>query len=426
MDGKCFPVSGPRTATEKIDYARLIDRDRIHGSLYTSEAVFRDEMDKIFSRGWVFVGHESEIPNPGDYIARNLGLEPAILLRNREGEVRVFSNRCMHRGNKLCIREKGSAKALTCDYHGWTFSLNGDLVGVPYPGGFEKDKALFGLNRPAKVESYQGFVFTTFNPESISLDEHLGHAKALIDRAVSMSPNGKIDLKAGWVKQHYSANWKMLPENDTDGYHANHVHSSFLRVFRSQYDAINHKEEERLSRIIDWGQGHTAIDASTAYQRPYEWLGVTEDRVADYTKLMVAAYGEEKARRITTDGPPHAVVFPNLFLGELNIVIFQPISANEAVQWHTPMLLDGVPDSFNSRIIRQSEAAMGPSAFLLADDSVISERQQIALSGHSGWLDLSRGLNREREEEGVIMSHISDETTNRGFWRHYLKVMGEQ
>ena len=93
------------------------------------------------------------------------------------------------------------------------------------------------------------------------------------------------------------------------------------------------------------------------------------------------------------------------------------------MKWHTPLLLDGVPDKFNERIIRQSEAAMGPSAFLLADDQVISERQQLALQGQSGWLDLSRGLNREVKKDGVITSHISDETTNRGFWNHYLKVM---
>jgi phenylpropionate dioxygenase-like ring-hydroxylating dioxygenase large terminal subunit len=426
MDRKCIPVVDERTVSARIDYAKLIEKDRIHSSVYTSDAIFQDEMEKIFARGWVFVGHDSEIPNPGDYICRTIGVEPTIMLRNRQGEIRVFSNRCMHRGNKLCSREKGSAKALTCDYHGWTFSLDGDLVGVPYPGGFEKDKGMFGLHRPAKVESYGGFVFATFNPSSISLEEHLGHAKHLIDRAVSMSPTGRIKLTAGWVKQHYSANWKMLPENDTDGYHANYVHSSFLRVFPSQYDVIKNKEEERQSRIIDWGQGHTAIDASVMYREPYEWLGVKPEKVAEYTRLMTEAYGAEKATKITIDGPPHAVVFPNLFLGEMNIVIFQPISANESVQWHTPLLLEGAPDDFNSRIIRQSEAAMGPSAFLLADDSVISERQQQALSGHGGWLELSRGLNRESESDGVIMSHVSDETSNRGFWRHYRKVMGEE
>lgn len=420
MHAQTVPQS---TYTPPIDYRSLIQRDRIHGNLYTNEAIFREEMEKIFYKGWVFIGHDSEVPKAGDYITRTVGLEPVLMLRNRENEVRVFSNRCMHRGNKLCSRESGNKRVLTCEYHGWSFSLDGELKAVPYPAGFEKDKSTLSLRRPARVESYQGFVFATFNPDACSLEEHLGKAKALIDRVVMMSPTGKINFGAGWIRQQYFANWKMLPENDTDGYHAGHVHSSFLQVFRSQYDAIRDREEERLAQIVDWGNGHGAIDASPMYKRPFEWLGTTEEKVADYTALMNTAYGEEKARKMLIDGPPHAVIFPNLFLGEMNIVMFQPISAGECVQWHTPLLLDGVPEKFNERIIRQSEGAMGPSAFLLADDQVISERQQMALQGHSEWLDISRGLSREVKKDGVIRSHISDETSNRGFWQHYLTVM---
>ena len=405
------------------DYRALVQRDRIHGSLYTNDAIFQDEMEKIFYKGWVFIGHDSEVPDPGDYITRTVGLEPVLMVRNREGEVRVFSNRCMHRGNKLCSRESGNKRAFTCEYHGWTFSLDGDLKAVPYAGGFDKDMAEFALRRPARVESYQGFVFATFNPDACTLDEHLGKAKGLIDRVAMMSPTGKVRLNGGWVRHKYAANWKMLPENDTDGYHAGHVHVSVLQVFRSQYDAIKGREEERLSQVVDWGNGHGAIDAAPMYTRPFEWLGTTEEKVADYAELMRKAYGPDKAQQILVDGPPHAVIFPNLFLGEMNIVIFQPTATGECVQWHTPLLLEGVPDKFNERIIRQSEGALGPSAFLLADDQVISERQQMALQGHAGWMDLSRGLNREVEKDGVITSHISDETTNRGFWQHYLKVM---
>ena len=405
------------------DLRSLIKPDRVHGSLYTSETIFRAEMEKIFHRGWVFVGHDSEVPEAGDYVTRTVGLEGVILLRDRQGSVRVFSNRCMHRGNRLCNRDRGHVRALTCDYHGWTFSLEGDLKSVPYPAGLTRDRAELALKTPAKVESYRGFVFATFNAEAVPLHEHLGRARLLIDRAVDLSPVGRIKLSAGWVRQRFFSNWKMLPENDTDGYHAGHVHASFLRVFRSQYDAIMEREEERRSTVVDWGGGHVAIDASPMYDRPFQWLGTSEDRVKDYRSLMDEAYGEEAAHRMLTDGPPHVVIFPNLFLGEMNIVMFQPISAGESIQWHTPLLLEGAPDSLNERILRQSEAAMGPSAFLLADDQVISERQQIALRGRADWLDLSRGVEREKVHEGVRRSHISDETTNRGFWRHYLKVM---
>jgi len=108
----------------------------------------------------------------------------------------------------------------------------------------------------------------------------------------------------------------------------------------------------------------------------------------------------------------------------MNIVIFEPRGPNECVQWHTPLLLGGVSDAVNDRIMRQSEGALGPSAFLLADDGVISERQQIALRSGQAWLDLSRGEQREIvEADGSRIGHVTDETTNRGFWHHYRKVM---
>jgi hypothetical protein len=153
------------------------------------------------------------------------------------------------------------------------------------------------------------------------------------------------------------------------------------------------------------------------------WLGTTEEKMPQYVAAMRAAFGAEEATRRLTEGPAHAAIFPNLFLGEMNIGIFQPLSVDECVLWHTPMLLDGVPDEVNTRIVRQSVAAMGPASFLLADDSIISERQQTAAGGLGGWLDLSRGNSRERRRVTAVVGHISDETTNRGFWAHYLKAM---
>jgi len=414
VDGSA--LSGP-------DYASLVGAGRVHGSLYTDPAVFAEELEKIFYGGWVFVGHESEIPAPGDYVCRALGLEPVILLRANDGVVRVHSNRCTHRGNMLCRSESGRAKLLKCDYHGWTFSLEGELLGVPFPDGFCADKAERSLRGAAQVASYRGFVFATFNPRAGSLESHLGAGAALIDRAVGVSPLSRIRLGAGWVKHRMACNWKMLPENATDGYHAAITHASFFEAFRTHYDSHMHSESARLSLARDWGGGHAELDFTGRYRRPLEWLGTTEERAARYVADMVAARGEPAARSVLTEGPPHATIFPNLFLGELNIVMFQPLSATECVQWHTPMLLEGVEEGLNMRIIRQSEGAMGPSGFLLADDGVISERAQAALQGRSGWLDISRGLNRQATEKGALTSHSTDEVNNRAFWKHYRTVM---
>lgn len=410
-----------------IDYNNLIQSDRIHGGLYTRQDVFDDEMEKIFYGNWVFIGHSSEIPNKGDYVCRPIANEPLVMVRNNNDEIKVVVNRCSHRGNMMCVQAKGSAKFLKCLYHGWVFSLDGDLLDVPGPKGFTKDKADFPL-QTLRTESYQGFVFATFNPDVVPLKKHLGLATQLIDRSVEMSPSGQINLSAGWVKHKFAGNWKMLPENDTDGYHVQFVHSSMAKVIDSDYSDVITDPDEDISAITrGWGGGHSELDFSPAYKEPLQWLGAPANRFPDYVRDMAATYGEERSQQIMIDGPPHATIFPNLFLGEMNIVIIQPVSVNECVQWHTPMLLDGVPEALNNKFIRQSEAAMGPSSLVLADDGIISERQQIALQGHSAWLELSRGVERETSDaQGNRVGRVSDEVTNRSFWQHYQSVMSSE
>jgi hypothetical protein len=127
------------------------------------------------------------------------------------------------------------------------------------------------------------------------------------------------------------------------------------------------------------------------------------------------------------EGPAHALIFPNLFLGETNIAIVQPVGPEECVHWHTPMFLKGVPE-FNSRLLRMAEAGMGPASFLMPDDLIVAGRNQVGLQARTApWLLLARGLNRESvDADGRTVSHVTDETTNRGFWRHYRAVMSEE
>ncbi len=427
MDSDTFVAASRAEAADRnpVNYEGLIQNDRIHGRLYVDKGIYEDELRKIFYGGWVFVGHDSEVPKAGDFVCRSIGREPVIMLRGNDGQIRIHSNRCTHRGNTICSIEKGSAKVLACDYHGWTFSLSGELLVVPHMGGFCRNKADLALRGPALVESYRGFVFASFNPNIIPLKEHLGRAAGMIDRAADMSPVGRLRLNAGWMKQSLVANWKMLPENSTDGYHTPFLHASFFQVFRSQYDATTAPEGKRVAEIRDLGGGHAEVNFVPRYKRILEWLGSSEDKMPEYVGQMLEAYGEQRGRKLMFEGPPHATVFPNLFLAEGNIVIFQPVSADSCVQWHTPMLLEGADDKINTRLLRQSEAALGPSSFLLADDAAVFERQQLALRGLPDWMDISRGLNREECVDGVTTSFATDEVSNRGFWQHYLKLMGQ-
>jgi phenylpropionate dioxygenase-like ring-hydroxylating dioxygenase large terminal subunit len=123
------------------------------------------------------------------------------------------------------------------------------------------------------VAAYRGFVFASLAPEGFALAEHLGPATRLIDRSCDLSPEGEIELTAGWVRHRCAANWKMLPENDSDGYHLGFVHRSMFMTIRSQYQRVVGDERAIKAVIRDWGQGHIEIDWSPGYQGPFEWFG---------------------------------------------------------------------------------------------------------------------------------------------------------
>lgn len=412
----------------EINVETLVHDDKIHASLYTDPHIFEQELEKIFYRVWVFVGHDSEVPEPGDYVTRQIGRQPVLMVRDKAGAVSVFLNRCAHRGTLVCPAESGNARAFTCPYHGWTYDLSGQLTGVPFPGAYGPDfnKGDHHLPRVARCDSYRGFVFASLSPEGPSLADHLGIASRLIDRACDLSPEGELDLSAGWVKHRYMSNWKMIPENDTDGYHLGFVHRSVLRSAGSQYQLFIGEESGNKGLLRDWGNGHTEIEFSPGYKQPFEWFGGAPDKYAAYLAQLEHSCGKTEADRRVFEGPPHALIFPNLFLAEMNIALFYPLDAEEAIQWHTPMFLKGVPE-LNTRLLRQSEAAMGPASFLLPEDITIASRNQAGLHARQPeWLDLSRGRNREYvDEAGRVVSHFTDEVTNRAFWKHYRTLMAQ-
>jgi nitrite reductase/ring-hydroxylating ferredoxin subunit len=419
----------PAPGTAAIDYKALVQDDRIHASLYTDPRIFEDEMDRIFARGWVFVGHASEVPRPGDWVTRTLGREPVVMVRGRDGAIHVLVNRCMHRGTMLCQGDRGTtSRSLTCPYHGWSYDLDGTLLGVPYPGGYAGfDKSAYGLRHAARVDSYRGFVFACLDAAAPTLAEHLGHATKLIDRSCDLSPQGEVELTAGWVRHRCAANWKALPENDSDGYHLGFVHMALFRTVQMQYQRVVGDEKAIKAVIRDWGRGHIEIDWSPGYTGLFEWFGGASGPLVErFVAALERRDGPEVARRRVVEGPAHALIFPNLFLGETNIAIVEPVSPEVCVHWHTPMFLKGVPE-FNGRLLRMAEAGMGPASFLMPEDLIIAARNQRGLHARGAeWLLLSRGLNRETvDADGRTVSHVTDESTNRGLWQHYRTVMSQ-
>ena len=408
------------------DFNQLIEPTRVHSRLYTDPMIFREELERIWYRTWVYVGHESEIPSNNDYVTKSIGPTPVIMVRDKAGEIRLLLNKCPHRGNQLCAYKSGNAKAFVCPYHAWTFSNSGDLMGYALPDGYEGvSKVGVGLGRVPRIASYRGFVFGSMAGDGCSLEEHLGGAKAAIDQLCDNSPTGEIDLTAGFLQHRTKANWKFLTENETDGYHPGSVHGSVFQVTNSGIGELYSKNSSALTR--DYGNGHTEFDLRPEWRKldqPLAWFGTTSDRLPEYVTAMNAAYGSERARQIMIDGSPHTMIFPNLFIAEIQIFVLQPVAVDESIQHVTAVQFKGAPD-INRRLRQQTMGSVGPAGLLLADDTEMYERN------HRGagildpeWLVLSRGLHRERRDEnGFLVAHSTDEVPQRGIWRHYLHLM---
>jgi phenylpropionate dioxygenase-like ring-hydroxylating dioxygenase large terminal subunit len=415
---------------EGFDPLRVVQPDRVHGSAYTSREIFDLELERIFGRGWVYVAHASEIPEPGDFVTRRMGHEPVIVCRGKDGEIRVFANRCTHRGNRLCTADAGNAKSFQCPYHGWTFTNEGRLSAVPMKNGyadrFDDLRSELGLVPAARTDAYRGFVFASLAPDGPSLLEHLGNATTAIDRLLALSPTGELRLGAGWMKHEQLANWKMAMENNVDGYHALFTHASVYEAVRPA--KVSHQPSKVKVLVRDMGHGHSEIDYSREYthlDEEFVWFGrIPREKLPHYVAAMESRYGPEQTHRSLVIGPPHTLVFPNLFLAEMNIMTVEPIAPDRTIAYTTPALLDGAPE-VNRRMLRRTEGAMGPAGFLIADDGEIAARNQRGLAARQPeWVTLSRGIESdELEESGVINTDKSAETPQRGFWREWARVM---
>lgn len=422
------------TTTTTIDYGELVTTDRVSSRLYVEPSVFDDEMERIFGRTWVYVGHDSEISEPNDYVTRRIGRTPVILVRSKDGEQRVLLNRCTHRGNTVCQDDRGNSNVFRCAYHGWCFSNTGALAGATFPAGYgdDFDKASLGLRQAPRVASHQGFIFASLAEEGESLEEHLGRATEYIDQFVRFSPKGRVELRAGVIRSRLNGNWKLPMENAVDGYHPAFLHRSVM-VSSDDPDA---RVAEQVVRSRDLGHGHSALDFTVSNQ--VTLAGATESRVPvipvvpeladandEHAQLLKRAYGDEEGERIFRDGLSNVAIFPNLALVRGDVRLVEPVSADVTLLHQFPAVFPGAPAVVNRERIRWEVAAYGAAGMVGSDDAEAYARNQEGFyAGLDDWVLLSRGLADERvEADGSLSSGLADETAQRAFWREYRRLM---
>src|SRR6266850_2440736 len=209
------------------ELALLVQPDRVHRSVYADPAIFELEMERIFGRAWLILGHESQIAAPGDYFTTRMGREPVIVARQDDGSIRALVNRCAHRGSMVCAEGRGNAERFVCPYHGWSYDRSGELKAVPFSAGYAPGKlGELRLHAVPRVENYRGFIFASLAADGPSLAEFLGPTKASFDDLVDRAPGGELEVAGGVFKHAYNGNWKLMLENHLDGAHPAWVHAS--------------------------------------------------------------------------------------------------------------------------------------------------------------------------------------------------------
>ncbi|MFW3895174.1 aromatic ring-hydroxylating oxygenase subunit alpha [Pseudomonas bharatica] len=421
--------------SEKLQVTELVATDRVHGDVYQDPAIFEREIDVLFSRNWIFIGHDSEVAEPGDYRQRVIGRQPVIFLRDDAGVVRVLMNRCTHRANAVCHLERGNAKAFTCPYHGWRFKTDGSLAVVPFPDRYDADfdKSAFGLRPAARVDSHRGFVFASLNADVPPLSEYLGPlVMSELDDIADLSPVGELMVNAGVHKVRFAGNWKLMIENAIDGYHAVPVHRSYFENVQARTGKNPGLLTTSASpaRIRHLGNGHCAWDSSAIIAggtRSFPGNQPGQEATRVYHQALVERYGQERADHLLAKSGTHLYIFPNFGYVGAHFRLFQPVSAKETRVHLFPIMLKGVPQEINTRRLRNHEAFYGPAGGGQSDDIEIFERNQIGLSATvDPWSLISRGIHLETQhDDGSTSGQITDELSNRAFFARWQQLMSE-
>ncbi len=189
-------------------------------AFYRDPGIYERDIRRIYLRSWLYAGHESEIPNPGDYLLFEFAGESVIIVRGKAGEINALINVCRHRGSRVCVEATGRASKLTCRYHGWTYALDGSLLSASsMPDSFDKTRA--GL-KSIHVESLNGMMFVNlagdpapFEPIRRDLADCLRPYR--LDRA-------KVAHRHSYP---IAANWKLAVENYCECYHCAPSHPEY-------------------------------------------------------------------------------------------------------------------------------------------------------------------------------------------------------
>ena len=423
----------------------MVEPDRIHRNLYVDPALFDLEMERIFGRAWIWVGHESQVKSSGDYIATTIGKQPVVMTRHTDGKVHVLYNRCAHRGAKVVGDREGSVKFFRCCYHGWTYRTDGSLLAVPLRNGYEgtrfdiKDPR-YGMMRVPRVESYRGFVFASLAEAGPSLAEYLGDARSSIDDMVDRSPEGELEVVGGCFRVVFRANWKIFVENLNDTMHPMVVHESSVeagKIWAKEHLAEGAPDPLAVRFTRNNGFPYSFWEKLTLQAHPngHSFMGGifpprrTDPVYMEYMAAMEKAYGRERTEAILAVDRHNTIFYPNVSIqsGYQQLRNIRPLSVDRTQMDVYAFRLKGAPDEFYKHTLVYSNVVNSPSSIVMPDDHEAYNRVQEGLLAQAGdWVSLERDAGRDRRDNEWTSAIGTSELPMRNQYQAWLRFMAAE
>ncbi|MEL0083499.1 MAG: Rieske 2Fe-2S domain-containing protein [Gammaproteobacteria bacterium] len=357
---------------------------RVHLDTFRDPELFELEMEYIWEKTWIFLGHDAQITEPNDFITTQIGRQPVILQRGDDGQVRAFLNHCTHRGPRLCKTQRGNSARHTCPYHGWMFDSQGKCLSVTDEEAGAYSEAFrsmsHDLHQVVRLENYRGFYFASLSDDVPTLREYLGEATVFIDAWIDQSPN-ELEWVKGDANFTYDGNWKMVLENCLDLYHAKTLHASFGTAVMNRFK--NMGEDERKAINLDDFVNATAQVSYYTFEHGHGALWIhnqsnQEDRpsYAMYQE-MEKRVGAKRAEMMLSGKV--AEILPSILFVEsdtFQMRMISPISDDKTEVYAFCLAPKGEPAEARALRIRQYEDFFSASGLATPDDTSVYRSAQ--------------------------------------------------